>query len=78
MPKTNEILTIVTNVDEYEKFGFRTGLWLGELTHFWDVAEEAGFQLDIASPSGSYVPIDPESLAHAVLTMGGTDKRSQD
>src|SRR3954469_4964562 len=78
MPKTNKILTIVTNVGECEKFGFQTGLWIGELTHFWDIAEEAGFQLDIASPSGGYVPIDPESLAHAVFTMGGTDKRYQD
>jgi len=78
MTKTNQILTIVTNAGEYEKVGYRTGLWLGELTHFWDVAEEAGFQLDVASPSGGYVPIDPESLTPAVLKMGGTDKRYQD
>ena len=62
MPKTNRILIIVTNVGEFEKVGYRTGLWLGELTHFWDVAEEAGFRMDIASPSGGHVPIDPESL----------------
>src|SRR5262245_46460718 len=78
MPETNRILIIVTNVGEYEKVGYRTGLWLGELTHFWDVAEGAGFQMDIASPSGGYVPIDPESLAHAVLEEGGTEGRYQD
>jgi putative intracellular protease/amidase len=59
---TNRILIIVTNVREYEQVGYRTGLWLGELTHFWDVAEEAGIQMDIASPSGGFVPLDPESL----------------
>src|SRR6185312_16998557 len=75
---TNKILVIVTNVAEYEKVGFRTGLWLGELTHFWDVAEKAGFRMDIASPSGGYVPIDPESLAHAVLKQGGTEERYKD
>jgi putative intracellular protease/amidase len=63
----NRILIIVTNVGEYEKVGFRTGLWLGEMTHFWDVAEKTGYQMDIASPSGGYVPIDPESLAAGVL-----------
>ena len=42
MPKTNRILAIVTNVSEYEKVGYRTGLWLSELTHFLDVVEEAG------------------------------------
>lgn len=62
MSKSNVILIVVTNVGEYERVGYRTGLWLGELTHFWDVAGGAGFRMDIASPSGGYVPIDPESL----------------
>jgi putative intracellular protease/amidase len=78
VPHTNRLLIIVTNVAEYRKVGYRTGLWLGELTHFWDVAEAAGFQMDIASPSGGWVPIDPESLAHNVLSEGGTDKRYAD
>jgi putative intracellular protease/amidase len=78
MPETNRILIIVTNVGEYEKVGYRTGLWLGELTHFWDVAERAGLHMDIASPSGGYVPIDPESLALAVLKQGGTEERYRD
>jgi putative intracellular protease/amidase len=77
MGRSNRILAVVTNVAEYEKAGYRTGLWLGELTHFLDVAEKAGFAVDIASPSGGYVPIDPESLA-AVLKEGGTDKRYED
>ena len=76
--ETNKILVIVTNAAEFEKVGHRTGLWLGELTHFWDVAEKAGFRMDLASPSGGYVPIDPESLARAVLEEGGTDKRYED
>ena len=49
---TNRILIIVTNADSFQKLGWRTGLWLGELTHFWDVAKEAGFAMDIASPAG--------------------------
>ena len=69
---TNRILTIVTNVGEYEKVGYRTGLWLGELTHFLDAVEPSGFRCDIASPKGGYVPIDPKRLtlqemAHAVV-----------
>jgi putative intracellular protease/amidase len=80
MATTNRILTIVTNVGEYDKVGYRTGLWLGELIHFWDVAEEAGYQLDIASPRGGYVPIDPESLmaqelGHAIGFPGKVHKR---
>ncbi|MEV8635062.1 hypothetical protein AB0395_25735 [Streptosporangium sp. NPDC051023] len=78
MSATNKILVIVTNAEEYEKAGMRTGLWLGELTHFWDYAERAGFSMDIASPSGGMIPIDPESLSHDVLAELGTDRRYQD
>jgi putative intracellular protease/amidase len=78
MAKTKTILIIVTNVPEYQKVGYRTGLWLGELTHFWDVAEQAGYRMDIASPSGGYIPLDPESLAHDVLAELGTEKRYMD
>ena len=59
---TKRILMVVTNSEDFEKVGWRTGLWLSELTHFSDVAEEAGYALDIASPSGGKIPIDPESL----------------
>lgn len=75
---TNRILIIVTNVGEYEKVGYRTGLWLSELTHFWDVAEEAGFGLDLASPAGGYVPIDPESLLPGVIKLGHADRWYED
>ena len=78
MAKTKRILIIVTSVPEYEKVGYRTGLWLGELTHFWDVAEQAGYRMDIASPSGGPIPLDPESLSHDVLAELGTDKRYRD
>lgn len=78
MTATKRILIIVTNVREYEKVGYRTGLWLGELTHFYDVAEKAGFQLDIASPAGGFVPIDPESLQPLILKQGHTDQRYKD
>lgn len=62
MATTKRILIIVTNAGEFEKVGLRTGLWLGELVEFWDVAEEAGYQMDIASPSGGNIPLDPVSL----------------
>lgn len=75
---TDKILIVVTNAREYEQVGMRTGLWLGELTHFYDYAQDNGFELDIASPTGGYVPIDPESLAHDVLAQLGTGKRYAD
>lgn len=83
MNKTNKILTIVTNAHEFENIGSRTGLWLSELTHFWKVAEGAGYELDIASPLGGKVPLDPQSLiiaqiASAVGLGGNLTKRYED
>lgn len=78
MVNTHKILVVVTDVSEYEKAGYRTGLWLGELTHFWDVAEKAGYQMDIASPAGGKIPLDPESLSHEVLKEFDTGKRYRD
>ena len=62
MTQSKKVLIVVSNTAEFEKVGYRTGLWLSELTHFWDVLEKAGLSMDIASPAGGYVPIDPESL----------------
>ncbi|MFB6674285.1 type 1 glutamine amidotransferase domain-containing protein [Streptomyces sp. NPDC056390] len=78
MAVRKRILVVVTSAGEYKRVGFRTGLWLGELTHFWDVAEEAGFGLVIASIEGGDVPIDPESLSHEFLADLGTGKRYAD
>lgn len=75
---TKRILVIATNAREYEKVGMRTGLWLGELTHFYDYALEQGYELEIASPAGGFVPLDPESLAHDVLGELGTEQRYHD
>ncbi|WP_436738042.1 type 1 glutamine amidotransferase domain-containing protein [Streptomyces sp. BBFR102] len=75
---TRRILIVVTSAGEYESVGYRTGLWLGELTHFHDVAERAGFDLTIASVDGGRVPLDPESLAHDVLADRGTARRYAD
>ena len=62
MKQTKKVLIIVTNVAEYQKSGVRTGLWLSELTHFYDVLEKSGIKMDIASPQGGFVPLDPASL----------------
>jgi putative intracellular protease/amidase len=55
-----------------------SGLWLGELTHFYDYVRDHGFEVDIASPSGGFVPIDPESLSHEHLSELGTGQRYRD
>lgn len=82
MARTHDIparlLVVTTSATSYEAAGYRTGLWLGELTHFFDVLDEAGHDQTIASVEGGLVPIDPESLAAPILALGGTKERYED
>lgn len=74
MTKTNKILTVVTNIGQFDNSGARTGLWLSELTKFWQVAETAGYTLHIASPKGGHIPLDPQGLIIAQIA-GATGLR---
>lgn len=60
--KQMRILIAVTSQDHYTTNNVPTGLWLSELVHFWDVMEQYGFKMDIVSPKGGKVPIEPRSL----------------
>jgi len=55
-------LVVVTSVEKYPHEDKATGLWFGEAVHFTEAMEKAGFTVDICSPKGGYVPIDPSSL----------------
>lgn len=59
---TKRILHVVTNVGHYADGERPTGLWLSELTHAWEVFEEAGFEQAIVSPAGGASPLEPRSL----------------
>lgn len=70
-----KFLAISTSCHRYHDSGFRTGMWLSEYTHFYDVLDSAGHTVDLASVAGGVVPIDPVSLQPQMLSAGGTDKR---
>lgn len=59
---TRRILNVVTNVGHYDDPSHRTGLWLSELTHAWQVFDGRGFEQRIVSPSGGPSPLEPRSL----------------
>lgn len=63
-------LIVLTNVEKYGEHDRLTGLWLGELTHFYDEWIKAGHEADFVSPKGGYVPLDPHSLS----MMDDTDR----
>lgn len=57
-----KVLIVLTNVKKYEKHNIPTGLWIGELTHFYDEIKKSAIEADFMSPLGGYVPIDPYSM----------------
>lgn len=60
MPK--RVLIVVTNVGHYDDPSHPTGLWLSELTHAWEVFEDAGYEQTLVSPLGGVSPLEPRSL----------------
>jgi putative intracellular protease/amidase len=61
------ILHVVTNVAHYANPTEPTGLWLGELTHAWQVFAEKGFEQRLVSPRGGWSPLEPRALKWPML-----------
>jgi putative intracellular protease/amidase len=57
-----KVLVVMTNHAQYPNRPDTTGLWLTELTHFYEVFHEAGIAMDFASPKGGNVPLGKRSL----------------
>lgn len=76
--KRKRILIVVTNHTDFEHEGAEpTGLWFSELSHFYDVVDEAGVQMDIVSPEGGKINIDARSLQRFVFNKAAR-KRYED
>jgi putative intracellular protease/amidase len=71
-------LIVVTNHTKFDDpKAAPTGLWLSELTHFYDVFEKAGVLMDIVSPKGGKISVDGRSLGFFVLDKA-SKKRYED
>lgn len=57
-----KVLIVCTNHDTYPTKSGKTGLWLSELTHFYDVMIKRRIIIDIVSPQGGQIPIDERSF----------------
>ncbi|WP_085608970.1 MULTISPECIES: type 1 glutamine amidotransferase domain-containing protein [unclassified Pseudomonas] len=70
---TRRILHIVTNVAHYADPTEPTGLWLGELTHAWQVFAGKGFEQQLVSPKGGQSPLEPRALKWPMLDRSAKD-----
>lgn len=57
-----KVLIVCTNHDSYPTKTSKTGLWLNELTHFYDLMAKRRILMDIISPLGGVIPVDERSV----------------
>jgi putative intracellular protease/amidase len=56
------ILLVLTNEAKLGKTQGRTGFYLSEAAHPYDVFKKAGYKVTLASPLGGFAPLDPKSF----------------
>ena len=62
-----KIMIVNTSTEYYEGTRKPTGLWLGELVHFYDYFNTEDYQIDLFNINGDETPIDPVSLNPLML-----------
>lgn len=60
-PAKKPILLVLTNHAKLGDSGKRTGFFLSEAAHPWEVFSKAGYAVTLASPVGGFAPLDPKS-----------------
>lgn len=56
------VLMVGTSHDDLGNTGNKTGVWLSEMSHAYDVFKQAGFNVTLSSVDGNGFPLDPGSL----------------
>ena len=57
-----KVLIVCTNHETFPSKSGKTGLWLSELTYFYDTMAKRRVMIDIVSPLGGKIPIDERSF----------------
>jgi putative intracellular protease/amidase len=55
------LIVITSHVGDW-KIDRKTGYWLGEVTHFYHLLHDAGYEVDLVSPKGGTPPLDIKSI----------------
>lgn len=69
-----KILFVVTSHDKKGNTNEKTGYYLGEVSHPWEVLVEAGYEIDFVSPKGGNPPVDGFDLNDPVNKKFWEDK----
>lgn len=70
-----KILFVVTSHDTKGNTGEKTGYYLDEVSHPWEVLTNAGYEIDFVSPKGGNPPVDGFDLTDEVNKKFWENKR---
>lgn len=73
--KMKKVLFVVTSHDKKGDTGEKTGYYLGEVSHPWEILHNAGYEIDFVSPQGGKAPVDGFNLEDAVNKKFWEDKK---
>ena len=66
-----KVLIVVSSHAAWPEADRTTGYWVGEVSHFAEVIQQAGFAFDVVSPEGGAAPMDPKSVKGMQSFDGG-------
>ena len=69
-----KILFVVTSHDSKGDSGEKTGYFLGEVSHPWEVLVDAAYEIDFVSPKGGNPPVDGFDLTDPINKKFWEDK----
>ncbi len=64
-----KVLFVVTSHDQKGNTGEKTGYYLSEVSHPWEVLHNAGYEVDFVSPKGGKAPVDGFDLNDPINKM---------
>lgn len=74
---SKRILIIGTSHGILGDTGYPTGVWLPEMTHPYYALKNSGFEIDIATPKGGNIPVDPYSIPSYIYSTNRDDPMTE-
>lgn len=74
---SSRVLIVGTSHDILGDTGYPTGVWLPEMTHPYYALKNTGFEIDIATPKGGNIPVDPYSVPSYIYSTNRDDPMTE-
>lgn len=74
---SKKVLIVGTSHNVLGETGYPTGVWLPEMTHPYYALKNSGIEIDIATPDGGNIPVDPYSIPSYIYSTNRDDPMTE-